>query len=332
MRRVLGVTFTGLGSFLIVIAILARFFLPGQVIKFPLNEYTVSRLVGQNVNYFSPATGTELTSATVRAVSTVQGDVSAGSSSVAVWNDITGVFDITNGGSPGAPISYTTERLAFNRRTGVLVNCCGAEIGARRVTMSGQGYVWPIGTQKKTYEVFDTTLLKPEPYQYSGTTTVDGMTVYEFTNHISNQQFSTITVPGSLVGVKDQASLTLPEYLTADYTDYVDPGTGSPVKVIQSFTEWLQDPSTGANVLTLFHGTLTSTPASIQAAVNTARSSDDEISAVQDVGPLVGGLVGLVLLVLGILLLAREREEYDYEDDDEGGGFDQDDHTVGAQA
>jgi hypothetical protein len=331
MRRVLGVTFTGLGSFLIVIAILARFFLPGQVIKFPLNEYTISRLGGQNVSYFSQQTGTELTGATVRAVSTTQGDVSSGSSSVAVWDNVTGVFDITNG-SPGVPISYSTERLAFNRRTGVLVNCCGAEIGTKRVTMSGQSYVWPIGTQKKTYQVFDTTLLKPEPFQYSGSTTIDGISVYKFTEHVSNQQFGTVTVPGSLVGVKDQASLTLPEYLTADNTDYVAPATGAPVKVIETETESLENPSTGATMLTLFDGTLTSTPASIQSAVNTARSYGDEISAVQNIGPLVGGLVGLLLLVLGILLLASDREEYDYEDDDEGGPLDQDDNTVGAQA
>ncbi len=75
MRRVFGVVFTGLGAFLLVVAVMCRFYVPGQVIKFPLNEYSVCRLTGTNVSYFSQQTGAVVTGATVRAVSTVQGDV-----------------------------------------------------------------------------------------------------------------------------------------------------------------------------------------------------------------------------------------------------------------
>ena len=37
MRRVLGVTLTGLGAFFLALALLLRLYLPGQVIKWPLN-------------------------------------------------------------------------------------------------------------------------------------------------------------------------------------------------------------------------------------------------------------------------------------------------------
>ncbi len=76
MRRVFGVTLTGLGAFLIVLAAMCRFYLPGQVVKFPLNEYSVSTLTGTNVSYFSQQTAAVVNGATVRAISTVQGDVS----------------------------------------------------------------------------------------------------------------------------------------------------------------------------------------------------------------------------------------------------------------
>jgi Porin PorA len=316
MRRVLGVVLTGLGAFFLVVALLFRFYMPGQVIKFPLNEYSVSSLSGTNTSYFSSQTGAEVSGATVRAVSTVQGDVTAGSSSTAVWNDIVGVFDITHSSSPGSPISYSTERLAFDRRTGLLVNCCGAAIGTKRVKMSGQGFVWPIGTQQKTYQIFDTTLMKPEPVTFTGTSTVDGMNVDIFSEYINNQKLGTVSLPGSFVGI-DQPTVALPEYLSAVNTYYVDPGTGSPVKVVQSENESLTNPSTGGTALTLLRGTLTTTPQSIAAAVNTARSSDTEISWVQDIGPLIGILLGLVLLVLGIVLLViQDRELYEYEDYD----------------
>lgn len=316
MRRVFGVTLTGLGAFLIVLAAMCRFYLPGQVLKFPLNEYVVSTLTGSNMTYFSQQSLAEVKGATVRAISTVQGDVAAGNSSTAVWNNITGVFDVTS--SPQVPISYKTQRLAFDRRTGVLVNCCGAEVGTARPHFAGQGYVWPIGTQQRDYDLFDTTLLKPEPAKFVGTSTVDGLSVYVFDEPVNNQQIGTVSVPGSLVGRTDQPTVTLPEHLTATNTVYVDPGSGYPVKIIEAQNETLQDPNTGAIGLVLLAGTLTSTPQTVAAAVNTAKHYDTQISLVQSIIPVAGLLVGLVFLVCGIaLLLGFTREYYEYEEDEE---------------
>jgi hypothetical protein len=321
MRRVFGVTLAGLGAFLIVGALMCRFYLPGQVVKFPLNQYSVSRLTGTNVSYFSQQTGAEVNGATVRAVTTVQGDVAAGSSSTAVWNEITGVFDVTH--SPQVPISYSTQRLAFDRRTGSLINCCGAEVGTAHPHFTGQGYVWPIGTQQQTYEVFNTSTMKPEPFNATGTSIIDGLSVYEFVQPISNVQIGTVTVPGSLAGMPDQATVTLPEYLTATNTYYVDPVIGAPVMVIEAQNETLVNPSTGGTALVLFNGTLTSTPETVAAAVSIAKHYDSEISALETIGPVAGLLVGLVLLVAGILLLSTFREEYEYAEDEE---------VVGAEA
>jgi hypothetical protein len=314
MRRVVGVTLAGLGAFLVVGALMCRFYLPGQVVKFPLNEYSVSRLTGTNVSYFSPQTGAVVNGASVRAISTVQGDVAGGSGSTAVWNNITGVFDVTN--TPQVPISYSTERLAFDRRTGALVNCCGAEVGTARPHFSGQGYVFPIGTQQQTYQLFNTTTNKPEPANFTGTATIDGLTTDVFVQGINNKQIGTITLPGSLVGIADQATVTLPEFLTATNTYYVDPGTGAPVKVVEAQNETLQNPTTGGTALVLFNGTLTSTPATVASAVSTAQGYDSEISDLQTIGPVAGFLVGLVLLAAGILLINRDREEYEYEYED----------------
>lgn len=315
MRRVLGAVLTGLGAFLLVLALMARFYLPGQVIKFPLNQYTITTLTGSNVSYFSQQTGQPVHGANVQASSTTQGDVSAGNGSTSVWNNILGVFDVTSSRPPTVPIEYSTERLAFDRRTGELVNCCGAAIGTKKVRMSGQGFVWPIGVQKRTYNIFDTTLLKPEPARYTRTATVNGMTTYVFVEHVDNQQFSTISLPGSLVGMPDQATVNLPENLTATNTYYVDPGTGSPIKVVQSQDIVLTNTNTGQTALTVFKGTLTTTPKSIAAAVNTARPDDTKILWLQDLLPLIGLILGVLLLVLGTLLIARDpRYDVEYED------------------
>jgi len=314
MRRVLGLTLTGLGAFFIVLAALLRFYLPGQVIKFPLNEYLVTTLAGHDVSYFSAKQVRELTGVTAKATSTIEGDVSAGSSSTAVWNNFTAVEDMTN----NAPIEYTSQRSAFDRRTGVLVNCCGAYIGTNpRVHQSGQGYVWPIGTQQQTYQVFNITLLRPEPFRYEGTGTVNGMTAYKFVEHVVNQQFSTQTVPGSLAGFRGQPTVTLPEYLTETKTYWVDPVTGSPLNVTENQTLSLKD-ITGTTKLVLFQGHLAATPQTVASAVSTAHSAHLKINLIEDIGPLVFVLLGVVLLTVGITLTVRhpDREEFEYESDE----------------
>ena len=55
MRRTVGLIFAGLGAFLLVGAVLVRTYLPGQVVKYPLNEYLTTQLVGHDVSYCSPS-------------------------------------------------------------------------------------------------------------------------------------------------------------------------------------------------------------------------------------------------------------------------------------
>jgi hypothetical protein len=318
MRRVLGLVLTGLGAFFLALALLLRFYLPGQVIKFPLNEYLVTTLTGHDVTYFNAKQLTVLTGVTAKATSTVEGDVSAGSSSVAVWNDFTAVEDTTN----NAPIEYISQRSAFNRRTGAVVDCCGAyvsisNVGTRNGHQSGQGYVWPLGTQKQTYQVFDPVLLKPEPYRYEGTSTIDGMTAYKFVERVSNQQFASQTLPGSLVGYGSLPSVTLPEYDTATNTIWVDPVTGAPLDFSENRTLALED-ITGATKLILYRGDLTSTPQSIASAVSTAKSAHLKVDLVEDIGPLAGLLLGVGAVVAGVTLILdrRRSEEFAYESDE----------------
>jgi hypothetical protein len=318
MRRVLGITLTGLGAFFLVLALLLRFYLPGQVIKFPLNKYVVTRLTGHNVSYFSQKQLAEVRGVTAQATSTVEGDVAAGSSSTAVWNEFTAVEDVTN----NAPIQYVSQRSAFDRRSGLIVDCCGAyvtttNVGTANGHQSGLAYAWPIGTQPTTYQVFDTTLLRPKPYRYAGTATTDGMTSYKFVEQITNQQFATQTVPGPLAGLPGQPSVTLPEYLTETNTYWVDPVTGTPLNVTENRTLSLED-SSGATRLILFKGSLAATPASVASAVNAANSSHLKIELIQDIGPLVTVLLGIILLAVGITLtISRlDDEEFVYETDE----------------
>jgi Porin PorA len=169
MRRVIGLTLAGLGAFLFAAALLLRGYVAGQLVKFPINEYVKTTLLARDVSYFSPSLVREVTGATIRVTDTIKGDGSAGTPSTAVWNEFTYLYDTTN----HATYAYSTRRAAFDRRTSQLVDCCGANIGGNSaIRQTGlSGYVWPIGSQKKTYMVFDSTLNRPMPYRYAGTGT-----------------------------------------------------------------------------------------------------------------------------------------------------------------
>lgn len=318
MRRVLGITLTGLGAFFLVLALLLRLYLPGQVIKWPLNEYQVTTLTGHDVAYFNQGTLKVLTGVTVTATTTVEGDVAAGTSGMAVWNEFTAIEDVTN----NQPIQYVNQRSAFSRRSGLIVDCCGAYVSVTNVGttdggQAGLAYVWPIGTQPTTYEVFDPFLRRPEPVRYEGTATTGGMTTDKFVEQVTNQQITTQTLPGRLVRQPGQPSVTLPEYLTETVTYWVDPVTGAPLQVTENKTLSLEDAS-GATRLLLFRGVLSSTPATVKNLANTASSSHLKIELIEDVGPLVALLLGVILLVVGITLSVtrRDDEEFAYETDE----------------
>jgi hypothetical protein len=306
MRRVIGLTLAGLGAFLIVVAVLLRTYVGGQLIKFPKNEYFTTTLLGSGVSYFSPSMVKSVSGATMRVTSTVKGDVAAGTSSTAVWNEFTYLYDVTN----RSTFQFVTRRAAFDRRTAQLVNCCGASVGGNTaIRQSGlSGYVWPFGTQKTTYQVFDPNLNQPRPARYAGTSTLDGITVYRFVEHVPSTRAGSQQIPGSLVGMKGQSMVTLPEYYTGTNTFWVDPVTGGQLNTRQDDKLTLED-ATGAQRLLLFDGALTMTPQSVRAVVNQDATGRTEVEWFQVITPLVCGLVGIAALVTGIVLARQRREE-----------------------
>src|SRR5258708_32133707 len=102
MRRDLGTPLTGLGALFLVLALLLRFVLPGQVVKWPLNEYQKTTLTVHGVSYFSQKDLKEENGVTAEATSPVEGDVAAGTSSMAVWNESTAAED----GTTGEPVQH----------------------------------------------------------------------------------------------------------------------------------------------------------------------------------------------------------------------------------
>jgi len=301
MRRIVGLALAGLGAFLLVAALLTRTYVAGQLVKFPLNTYVKTTLIGKDVSYFSPKLVRPVTGATMQVTDTVKGDSAAGSSSTAVWDEFTYLYDRTN----HVVFSYTTRRAAFDRRTAVLVDCCGANIGGNSaIRQTGlSGYVWPIGTDKRTYQVYDTTLLRPMPFRYAGTGTIHGISVYRFVEQVPPTQSGTQKVPGSLIG-SSQNLVTLPEYYAATNTYWVDPRTGGVLDSNSNSKQYLRNTANGQDLL-LFDGDLVMTPASVDTAVGLDATGRTELAWFELYGPVAAVVLGVVALVAGIVLVRR---------------------------
>jgi len=305
MRGVIGLVLAGLGACLILVAILLPTWVVGQIVKFPLNEYETATLAASNASYFSAASLSEKTGVSMEATYTIKGDASKGSSSTAVWNEFSYVYDETN----HQAVQEVTRTFAFDRRTGQLVNCCGASVnGDTSVRQTGLvGYVFPIGTQKQTYQVFDTTLKKTVPFVYSGTTSVRGVQAYEFVENVTPTEVSTLTVPGSFVG-SAAASVTLGEYDAEHLIYYVDPETGALINVNEQQSTTLRTSAAAAPSLVLFDADLIATPASLTEIVGLDSSGRSELALLETTLPLVFGIVGGVALIAGIFLRRKPRD------------------------
>jgi len=306
MRRVAGLIAAGLGTFLLVSGVLLRWYVAGQVVKFPLNKYQVTTLVGKDVTYFSPGVLKDVKGATMRQTRTIEGDVVAGTSSRAVWTQFSYTFDATH----GVAYQSLTQRSAFDRRTGALIGCCGEAVGAFTGRQSGLAFTWPIGTKKRSYQVFDTTLLKPVEAQFAGQVTIDGLRTYRFVERVPAQNFGSQKLPGSLVGLHGQPTVKLDENYQATNTYWVDPVTGSVVDINENQKLTLRD-SSGVQRLVLFQGVLQMTPHSVLTLIRSEHSRRTGIQAITLIVPLGLGVTGAVILGAGAWLTLWRRRPGD---------------------
>lgn len=302
---ILGLVLTGLGAFLLVSGALLRYFVAGDVVRFPLNEYQIATLAARNVTYFSSAQARPLTGVRMQVTRTTVGDSAAGSGHRAVWNRFSSYIDTTN----GVPYDAVTQRSAFDRRTGQAVTCCGAAISSAAGTytgpQSGQAFTWPIGAGQQPYQVFDTVLRRPVTAQPSGTGTIAGIPVSKYTEQVPPTKVGTQKLPGQLVGLKGRATVVLDEFYQVTATYWVDPVTGTVID--EEHNEKLTLRSGGQQRLILLKGDFQVTPASVAAIAAADRPHRSSIVSITTTVPLLLGISGAIFMAAGILLSVGRR-------------------------
>ncbi|WP_067895719.1 DUF3068 domain-containing protein [Actinomadura chibensis] len=305
MRRPVGLILIGLGAFFLTLAPLVRFYVADRVVVAPLNRYQVTSLESKGSTYFDESDLKLKKNVTLLAKNTVRGDVRAneGNGDIAVWDSTTNIY---NRAKPDKPIQIQGFRIAFDRRTGKLTNCCGSNVdGDNRVRMSGYGLLFPIANvHKRDYPFYDMTTRRPAPMRFNAVEEVHGLTAYRFTQTIPLTKTARLDVkmPAKMLGLPEKAgNQKVDRYAEAYNTVWVDPRTGIPVKHRQNIRSTVRTPN-GKGSMIVAQADLVTVDKDQQSLVDLANSTALKIDLLRSYIPGAGVLFGLILLFVGVSL------------------------------
>ncbi len=318
MRRVLGLVLLGLGAFLLIAAVMVRFYAYPNLAVAPIDQNSVTELESEGATIFDTGTLEEVTTdldVSSRTVGDVEGTEDAGDD-IRVWVSMT-----TFRTSDGTIVSQSTERSPFDATSGEAVNCCGAfdEVAqGDRVEVKREGLIFkfPFNTQKQTYQWWDGTLNDTVEATYQGEDEIEGLTVYVFKTEVPRTQVGTRELPASLLGEDGDGEIAAETMYQDTKTMYVEPETGAVLNRTEDvLNSYAVD---GEDRITATEATISYT------ADQVVRNADDQRSNANSLGLLRGplpiglGVAGLLGLLAGLFLVrqpasARKSDE-DFED------------------
>jgi hypothetical protein len=293
-KVVTGWVLTLLGAFLLITALLLRFWAPAHAERTPLDTSNDTFLTGQ-ADKLNPATG-KLEHNPVWVVSRTRTDSKKSDDKVIVFVNTTCV-NVDDGPDSHQclkeddprMISDSIDVFAADRHTGQAVND-KKYIGADGVAHEGLVNKFPFDTQKKDYQYWDGTLGAAATAKYEGEVEINGLKTYKF-------QF---TVPPSKIQVAEGIEGTY----EIDKQMWVEPRTGAIVDQAQHEVRKLTD---GSTILDL---SLRFTDETKSQGVTDAKSNLKTLDLTFVWVPLIGLVGGLICLVVaGFLLLSGRRPE-----------------------
>ncbi|MEU8250822.1 DUF3068 domain-containing protein [Nonomuraea sp. NPDC048916] len=302
MGRISTLVLIGVGAFFIALAPLLKFWAAGKIISAPANQFGISYLEAKGAQYFSKQDLKVLT-ADLDIIVTTRGDVKEANSDRVVWDEATVVNDVTNG---RPQIDLSDRRSAFDKYTGVGVNCCGVNIGKAPVTLEGQIYKFPFDAEKKTYKVFNSSAMKAFDARFVREESVNGLPVYVFEQDVPPTKTSTLTAPASVLGMPDAGDVQVDRWYDGKVTFWIEPTTGAPVKQEQQRHEVLKTQD-GIERSAAFVATAQMTKETVDGLVKSAQEGKSQINLLRNVIPLVLLIVGAALVLAGVVLGRRSR-------------------------
>jgi hypothetical protein len=310
-----------LGVALLMFAPLLRFWVYPRVALIPLDQKSTIVAVAHDATVFNPELLSTEQVPLLTAVRTIRGDpwASVDTPKVAVWNQtlcitrddaapaepIAADTGTCRSGRDAKSVEVTTDRIAFDRRSGEAVASSTASVnGDKSVRHVGLGYTFPLETERRTYGVFDTVARRDFPARFMGTETVAGLRVYRFLKDSVPAQIGTQDVPGTLIGRPSQRSVTAARWYSDQVTFWVEPVTGVIVRGEERQTQTLRG-SDDTDAVTLLDADFVFDDSTVARQAALASDGRGRIRMLTLIGPIVFGLAGLGLVVIGLLQIRR---------------------------
>jgi hypothetical protein len=302
-RRAIGLTLSAIGALLLGAALAVQLFLVPTMVRLPLDQTGSTTLSDENASYFDME-NLEQVQGYVEANVVVQGDPEADDATddVAVW--VSGTT-ITN--EDGDLVTPPTEAVTcLDRRSAEAVPCDSSEINNKAVDIEGLTVTFPLGTERRDYDVWNNNVGAAIPARYVGEEELEGLTVYRFEQSIPEQVIDEREVPSAFAGGSGTGDVNAEVVFSNDRTLLVEPTTGSIVKVTETPATVLRGPD-GTTGVTVLSADLGPTDEAVKKKVAEAGDKSDQITLIRSTVPWGAAGLGLVLLVAGLVLVLTAR-------------------------
>ncbi|MEU4619489.1 DUF3068 domain-containing protein [Actinoplanes sp. NPDC023801] len=314
MRRITGAAVFGLGIVCLLFAMaLAWVIVPSQR-KVPLDlvppDVAVETANASFVQAKALPNGTPqvvVENAGLRSVTGIKPDFQAAAGldgETLVWN----VYHATNRIDTGEIINSAESRVALDRRSGEAVpweGQCHVEVQAPctpgNVAFAGQLYLFPFGTEKRTYQYWDSTLGRVLPIEYQAEVEYNGLPAYRFLQRVPEQrvEMSPDSLGALLAFLAPGATSGTISY-RATRTLWVEPQTGAIIGYLEQQHRELV-PDIGERVV-IFDADLRYDQATMKAVGEQAANGRDQLNLLGKWVPAGLAVLGLAGIVAGLLL------------------------------
>ena len=297
MRKGFGIGLSVLGGFLVVAALLAQFWAPGQLKKTPLDTDSTTYLEGTAELSDGDGGTNEFP---VRAFSVTRADSERSDSDIVVYQnssclvkDEGGIDECVSADDPQERlISASTDDFATDRVTAEAVND-PEYLPPSAEAKEGLVNKWPFDAEKETYLYWDGTAGQAVDAVYDRVEEIDGVEAYVYTVSVSDAPIEVSEgVPGTYSSEKEV---------------WIEPVTGSIVNQIDD-QQRIDDEGNPFLLLTQQF-----TEEEKSDSMESANSSASSLNLISKTVPLIGYIVGIPALLIGIALqlMARRRSTTD---------------------
>lgn len=294
MNKVISWVLLGLGAFLLVAALVGSAWAPGVTKKTPLDVNSTTYLTGtaEKINLTEGGTDTF----PVKVTSVTKTDSNASTDEVVVFQGTTCVVNNEGGDTPDCVpgdderlVSASERAFATDRKTALAVEDQAEFVPEPVDGITGLVNKWPFDAEKKDYPYWDGLLGEAVDAKYIGTTKVDGLEAYQYQIKVEEQPAE---VTEGVQGV-----------YSTDTTITVEPRTGSIINQEQHEIRTLED---GTLLLDL---SVAFTDDQVEAGVEDGKANVKSLNLITGTVPLVGFILGPILLIAGAVMLFRSRGE-----------------------